>query len=65
MSQTAAHLVDHVIPQLASTTSAHIRFDDHPNAQRFSSRIQTVTVDSVFDWLNRSGLGSAPVRVVL
>jgi hypothetical protein len=49
----------------ASTTSAHIRFDDHPNAKRFSDRIETVTVDSVLDWLARSGLGSAPQRLAL
>jgi hypothetical protein len=49
----------------ASTTSAHIRFDDHPNAKRFSDRIETVTVDSVLQWLERSGLGSAPVRLAL
>lgn len=48
----------------ASTTSAHIRFDDHPNAKRFSDRIETVTVDSVMEWLERSGLGGAPVRLV-
>ncbi len=47
----------------ASTTSAHIRFDDHPNAKRFSDRIETVTVDSVLEWLARSGLGSAPQRI--
>ena len=47
----------------AASTSAHIRFDDHPSAKRFADRIETVTVDSVFDWLARSGLGSAPQRV--
>ncbi len=49
----------------ASTTSAHIRFDDHPNAKRFSDRIETVTVDSVLQWLERSGLGGAPARMAL
>jgi hypothetical protein len=44
-------------------TRANIEFDDHPNAKRFSDRIETVTVDSVFDWLQRSGLGEAPVVV--
>ena len=34
-----------------------------PNEKRFSDRIETVTVDSVFSWLNRSGLG-APARVI-
>ncbi len=48
----------------ASVTKAHIRFDDHPSGKRFSDRIETVTVDSVLDWLERSGLGSAPQRLV-
>lgn len=47
----------------ARVGSAHIAFDDHPNAKRFTGRIDTVTVDSVFAWLNRSGLGG-PLRVV-
>ncbi len=49
----------------ARVSSAHIAFDDHPNDKRFSDRIETVTVDSVFDWLTRSGLGSAPQRLAL
>ncbi len=44
-------------------TRANIEFDDHPNAKRFSDRIETVTVDSVFAWLQRSGFGEAPVIV--
>lgn len=40
----------------ARVGSANIAFDDHPNEKRFSDRIETVTVDSVFAWLNRSGL---------
>jgi hypothetical protein len=47
----------------ARATAANIAFDDHPNHKRFSDRIETVTVDSVFAWLQRSGLGSAPVTV--
>lgn len=43
--------------------SANIAFDDHPNQKRFSDRIETVTVDSVFDWLPRAGLGSPVVRL--
>jgi hypothetical protein len=43
--------------------AANIAFDDHPNAKRFTDRIETVTVDSVFAWLNRSGHGGA-VQVV-
>ena len=49
----------------ASASSAHIRFDDHPNDKRFSGRIETVTVDSVLDWLAHTGLGSAPQRIAL
>jgi hypothetical protein len=44
----------------ARMTAANVAFDDHPNAQRFADRIDTVTVDSVFAWLNRQGLGSPP-----
>ena len=42
-------------------TAANVAFDDHPNDKRFSDRIETVTVDSVFAWLQRAGLGGAPV----
>lgn len=44
-------------------TSVNIAFDDHPNAKRFSDRIETVTADSVFEWMERTGLGSAPVQL--
>ncbi len=47
----------------ARVTAANVAFDDHPNEKRFSDRIETVTVDSVFAWLARSGLGSG-VQVV-
>jgi hypothetical protein len=40
--------------------SANVAFDDHPADKRFSDRIETVTVDSVFSWLQRSGLGGTP-----
>lgn len=43
--------------------TAHIAFDDHPDAKRFSGRIETVTVDSAFAWLTRSGLGGPVTRV--
>lgn len=49
----------------ARVSSAHIAFDDHPNDKRFSDRIETVTVDSVFEWLFRSGMASAPQRLEL
>ena len=40
--------------------SANIAFDDHPNEKRFADRIETVTADSVFEWLPRAGLAGAP-----
>ena len=43
----------------------HVAFDDHPNEKRFSDRIETVTVDSVFEWLQRSSLGTAPASLRL
>jgi hypothetical protein len=46
-------------------TAANVAFDDHPNEKRFSDRIETVTVDSVFAWLTRSGLSGAPIVVRL
>ena len=47
----------------ARATAANVAFDDHPNEKRFADRIETVTVDSVLAWLNRSGLG-APVQLI-
>ena len=47
----------------ARLTAANIAFDDHPNEKRFSDRIETVTVESVFGWLERSGL-AGPMQVV-
>lgn len=47
----------------ARITTANISFDDHPSHLRFSSRIRTITVDSVFDWLQRNKLGQPPVLV--
>ena len=46
-------------------TAANVAFDDHPNEKRFSDRIETVTVDSVFAWLNRSGMAAKPVMLKL
>jgi hypothetical protein len=43
--------------------AANVAFDDHPNEKRFADRIETVTVDSVFRWLERAGLGEA-VQVI-
>lgn len=41
--------------------SANVAFDDHPNEKRFSDRIETVSVDSVFAWLRRAQLAGEPV----
>lgn len=43
--------------------TANVAFDDHPAARRFSDRIDTVTVDSVFAFLQRAGLAGAPQTV--
>ncbi|MBO9651406.1 MAG: DUF2145 domain-containing protein [Variovorax sp.] len=45
--------------------SANVAFDDHPNEKRFTDRIETVTVDSVFAWMPRAGFGAAPVVLKL
>lgn len=44
-------------------TRANIAFDDHPGARRFSNHIDTVTVDSMFAWLQRTGLSQSPQPV--
>ena len=46
-------------------TAANIAFDDHPGEKRFSDRIETITVDSVLAWMQRTQLASAPVVLVL
>lgn len=45
--------------------SANVAFDDHPDAKRYADRIETVTADSVFAWLQRSGLAGPPSVVRL
>lgn len=47
----------------ARVSAANVAFDDHPNDKRFSDRIETVTADSVFDWLARAQL-STPGRAL-
>jgi len=39
-------------------TKANVAFDDHPDEKRYSDRIETVTVDSVFAWLKRANLSA-------
>ena len=46
-------------------SAANIAFDDHPPEKRFSDRIETVGVDSVFRWTERTGLSGAPVVIEL
>lgn len=49
-------------------TAANVAFDDHPSDKRFSDRIETVTVDSVFRWLQRAQMtpaGRSPTVVRL
>lgn len=41
----------------ASVARANVAFDEHPPAQRFAGRIETVSADSVLQWLALSGLG--------
>ncbi len=40
----------------ARMTAGNVAFDDHPNDKRYSDRIETVTADSVFSWLEGTGL---------
>lgn len=47
----------------ARVGSANIAFDDHPNEKRYADRIETVTVDSVFQWLQRGGLAASTMRI--
>lgn len=44
-------------------SGGNIAFDDHPDAKRFSDRIETVTADSIFAWAGRSGFAGAVVRI--
>ncbi len=46
-------------------TQANIEFDDHPSKKRFSDRIESVTVDSVFEWMPRVGLSASAVALKL
>ena len=48
----------------ARVSADNVAFDDHPNDKRFSDRIETVTVDSVFAWLPRAGLATQPMVVL-
>lgn len=47
----------------ARVGTANIAFDDHPGARRFSDRIDTVTVDSVFAFLQSARL-AGPAQTI-
>jgi hypothetical protein len=44
-------------------TRANVAFDDHPNAKRFSDHIETVTVESMFAWMQRTQIAGRPTIV--
>ena len=46
-------------------TAANIAFDDHPNEKRYADQIETVTVDSVLTWLQRTQLAGKPQTLQL
>ena len=48
----------------ARMTAANVAFDDHPNEKRFSDRIETVTADSVFAWMQRAGLTTQAIQTI-
>lgn len=55
--------IDAVTRLGARIGSAHVAFDDHPFGRRMAGQIDTVTVESVFAWMERAKLGSAPLRL--
>ncbi len=44
-------------------TRANVAFDDHPNSKRFSDHIETVTVESMFAWMQRTQIAGRPTLV--
>ena len=46
-------------------SAANVAFDDHPSDKRFSDRIETVTVDSMFNWFVTARFGSTPAMLRL
>ena len=44
----------------ARMTRANVAFDDHPNSKRFSDHIETVTVESMFAWMQRMRIAGPP-----
>lgn len=49
----------------ARLTRANVAFDDHPGELRWSDRIRTVTVDSVFDFMRRRDAQAEVIPVKL
>ena len=47
----------------ARMTRANVAFDDHPNERRYTDHIDTVSAESVFDWLLREHRASSPIVV--
>ena len=47
----------------ARMTRANVAFDDHPNAKRFSDHIETVTVESMFAWMQRTQIAGRPTII--
>jgi len=47
----------------ARMTRANVAFDDHPNSKRFSDHIETVTVESMFTWMQRMQIAGRPTVV--
>jgi len=47
----------------ARMTRANVAFDDHPNSKRFSDHIETVTVESMFAWMQRMQIAGRPTVV--
>ncbi|HYP31802.1 MAG TPA: DUF2145 domain-containing protein [Burkholderiaceae bacterium] len=47
----------------ARMTRANVAFDDHPNSKRFSDHIETVTVESMFAWMQRMRIAGPPTVV--
>ena len=45
-------------------TAANVAFDDHPGSQRFADRIETVTADSVVQWMPRGLPGSGALQTL-
>ena len=48
----------------ARVMKANVAFDDHPSELRWSDRIRTVTVDSVFDFVAGRDAGSVQIQIV-